>query len=510
MGEIKKLLFTHGFITKDGAEYGAMSTEEREKKLSELTDEEKNNLYNYADVELLETADGYFSETNYPSSLGHLRIVWESAAHGVEEQYFWVLEHLKQDRGFAQVIKITDLYAASEASAFWGNQQQRISAQQNNAQGLLANIGKFVKELFQMVRELRIIDERLDMYENWNAKQEDGSYKRSKAADVTLKSLFTDQVEGGTKNPQSVFGLASTVGFAILPDLFFNTHVYSTEEMEKTVEELDVNVAVKNMLKRKLYQFLIWREKTHKELLNRRRFNVSYLRQHWAIIQTYMSWAKPYLKNLKRIQMRQDIDEDPTIISSFDQSITEVEILAKHQPKGAIWPVLIVNFTFRTRPDMNIRKEYQQGPSHMGRLEINFRSYAWTEQQIQSYKAMRAQEDLELLGMLDSSLVAVMEGLGDDFKRYLEEIDPAKKKEEKKEDKKKKGAYKQDVLDTLDPFVAIFGGFGEMFSIFVPRKGPKKKAQPKGGDIAGAQAVAKNQMYLSWQVFKKAKKMIAW
>ncbi len=509
MGETRKLLFTHGFISKSGAEYAAMTKKEREKKLKQAGEEGKQDLYGHADVELLETADGYFSETNYPNSLGHLKLVWESGHTGVEDSYFWMLEHLRQDRGFTHIIKITDLYAASEASAFWGNQQQRISAQQNNAQGLLANIGKFVKELFQMVRELRIIDERLEMYEAWSRKQEDGSYKRSKAADVTLKSLFTDQVEGGTKNPQSVFGLATTVGFTILPDLFFNTHVYSVDEMEKRVEELDVNTSVKNMLKRKLYQFLIWREKTHKELANRRRFNISYLRQHWSIIQTYMSWAKPYLKNLKRIQMRQDIDEDPTIISSFDQSITEVEILAKHAPKGNVWPVVIINFTFRTRPDMNIRKEYQQGPSHMGRLEMNFRSYAWTEEKIQAYKQMRAEEDLELLGMLDSSLVAVMDGLGDDFKRYLEEIDPAKV-EETKDEKKKKRAHKQDIIDTFDPFIAIFGGFGEMFSIFVPRKSARKASGPKTGDVKGAEGIAKTQMFLSWHIFKKAKKMIAW
>lgn len=508
MGEHKKLLFTHGFIKKSGAEYAHLSTEERKKKLKALSEDQRSNLYEYADVEVIETSDSYFSETTYPESLGHLRLVWEAAHTGVEESYFWVLEHMKQDRGFTHVIKITDLYAASEASAFWGNQQQRISAQQNNAQGLLANIGKFVKELFQMVRELRIIDERLDMYESWNKKQQDGTYKRSKAADITLKSLFTDQVEGGTKNPQSVFGLASTVGFAILPDLFFNTHVYDTDEMEKTVEDMDINTSVKNMLKRKLYQFLVWREKTHKELLNRRKFNVSYLRQHWGIIQTYMSWAKPYLKNLKRIQMRQDIDEDPSIVSSFDQSIQEVEILAKHAPKGNVWPVVIVNFTFRTRPDMNIRKEYQQGPTHMGRIEMNFRSYAWTDKQIQNYKAMRAAEDLELLGLLDQSLVDVMEGLGDDFKHYLDEIDPADEKTPKKENTKR--AYKQDLQDTLDPFIAVLGGFGELFSIFVPRKGPKKKSGPKTGDVKGAQGVAKTQMFLLWHIFKKSKRMIAW
>jgi len=510
MGEMKKLLFTHGFIKPSGAEFHSLSVKEREKKLKELSEEQRQELFGHADIEIIETSDSYFSETSYPNSLGHLRLVWEAAHSGVEETYFWVLEHMKQDRGFAHVIKITDLYAASEASAFWGNQQQRISAQQNQAQGLLANIGKFVKELFQMVRELRIIDERLEMYEAWNRKLEDGTYKRSKAADVTLKSLFTDQVEGGTKNPQSVFGLASTVGFTILPDLFFNTQVYSVDEMERTVEEMDVNTSIKNMLKRKLYQFIIWKEKTHVELVNRRKFNVSYLRQHWGIIQTYMGWAKPYLKNLKRIQMRQDLDEDPSIVSSFDQSVTEVEILGKHSQKGGAWAVVIVNFTFRTRPDMNIRKEYQQGPSHMGRIEMNFRSYAWTDEQIANYKAMRAAEDFELLGMLDSSLADVMQGLGDDFKNYLEEIDPAQKEVVTDAKKKQKSAYGKDLADTLDPFIAIFGGFGEMFSLFVPRKSPTKKKSVKEDDVKSAQGVAKQQMFLVWHIFKKAKKMIAW
>src|SRR5262249_54871452 len=132
------------------------------------------------------------------------------------------------------------------------------------------------------------------------------SPQHSHAADVTLKSIFTDLVEGGTKNPQSVFGLASQVNFTLLPDLFFNTYIAHKGDVDRTVDGMAYNKSVKAVLKRKLYQYLIWKDKTYSELITRRNFNVKYLRQHWTIIKMYMQWVKPYLRNIQRLTMQQD------------------------------------------------------------------------------------------------------------------------------------------------------------------------------------------------------------
>lgn len=503
--EYKELLFKHGFV--DNPQYKGMSKEQREELLARKDPSGKTykKLLKQVPLDVVETADNKFTETPYPESASHFRLVHESPNSSLEEGYFWTLEHMRQDRGFFDIIKIQDAYASSAASAFWGNQQQRITAQQNQAQGLLANIGKFVKELFQMVRELRIIDERLDAYENW---------KESDSADVTLKSIFTDQVEGGTKNPQSVFGLANNVGFTILPDLFFNTKVYDVQELDKTIKDMEYNENVKNVLRRKLYQFITWKQKTHAELRQRRSFNLKYLRQHWGIIKMYMNWAKPALRNIKQLQMREDLDDDPELINSFDTNLTEVEVLAKHRnDKNGVYPVLVLTFNFRTRPEMSVRKEYQQGPAHMGRLSIDFRSYAWTQEEIDAYKSMREEESFELLGLLDDSLKDVMDALGDDFKKYLDEKEKAEPDYDPEPgDKKSLLARAGERGSMLEPFIAVAQGFGEILSLAAPASTKQKKQSkgPKKSDREDAIGTAKTQLFLMWHIYKKAHRMISW
>jgi hypothetical protein len=187
---VKKQLLKHGFSTDP-----TIANMKHEERLEYFKEHNPKNFLKTVKLDKIEVADNHYQVTEYPESGSYFRLVHESPNSSLEEGYFWVLEHLRQDRGFYDIIKVTDTYASSESSALWGNQQQRLSAQQNQAQGLLANIGKFVKELFQMIRELRILDERLDAYNHW---------EESNSADVTLKSIFTDQVEGGAKNPQSV------------------------------------------------------------------------------------------------------------------------------------------------------------------------------------------------------------------------------------------------------------------------------------------------------------------
>ncbi len=493
-------LFVHGFLRKGyDEELVGKTASERKKKLKNADPDTKKKLLSYVDEEILEIADEYFSQSGYPNSIAYYKLVHESPTLSLENAYFWIMEHMRLDRGFFDIVKVYDEYSASEASAFWGNQQQRINAQQNQVQGLLANIGKFVKELFQMVRELRIIEERLHAYEHW---------KESKSADITLKSIFTDLVEGGTKSPQSVFGLAQTVGFTILPDLFFNTHVYSVKELDDTLKEMTYNTSVKNVLRRKLYQFIQWKEKTHVELKNRRRFNIKYLRQHMGIIQTYMRWAKPYLRNVQRLQMR-DMTKDPEVVSSFDTNLQEVELIFKKKPKQGVYPVVLVSFRFRSRPEMAVRREYQQGPAHMGRLQMDFRAYAWTDKDIERYKELRHQEDLELIGLLDAQLADVMEELGDDLMRYIKEKeDELPKEDEKKESTKKPSVSSQGAIE---PFIALFGGFADMFNMFIPaRKISSKSSGPTSDAYSAAGSTAAKQCGLLWHIYKKAHRLISW
>jgi hypothetical protein len=518
----EQLLVMYGFVRQHHKDdwkgrVGKYNTEaKRRQAVKKLS---KDTIEKWADREKTEVVDEAFSLTDYPGNGIRYRIIFESATEGIEESYFNVLELARSQFGMPVVHKVSDYFTASENSAFFGNSQQRLGIQQDRVQQFLGNIGKFVKELFQMVRELRIIDERLAIYEasggltlmdhGQKKKDEHGhavsAVKRSHAADVTLKSIFTDLVEGGTKNPQSVFGLASQVNFTLLPDLFFNEYVDDKDQVDAVVDRMQYNKSLKAVLKRKLYQYLVWKEKTYHELVHRKRFNLKYLRQHWAIIQMYMKWAKPYLRNIERLTMNQGQFESPDIIAAFETSVVEVEFIAtKPKAKDGYYPIVLASFFFRTRPDMSVRKEYQQGPAHLGRMDLNIRAYAWTEEQLAAYRNMKKREEIELLGLLDGSLSAIMESLGEDFEVYLaaageeivhDEPEPADKP-------KQEGA--------LAPFVSVAKGVKEMVEAFLPTGGGHDDHDHGHNSPKSAMGDATRVAGLIYTTFKKQKRMITW
>ncbi len=485
-----------------------MNKEKKEKILNSLVEQNKISQEEAEELkkpEVVEKSLGYYLETNYPDPLNRYYFVYESFQNSIEEMYFWIMNHLKDDLGFTEVEKIKDIFAASEQSAFFGVSQQRLSIQQDRISQFLATIGKMTKELFQLVRELRIIDERLELYLR--------SEKGDNAAEISLKGYWIDLVEGGSKNPASVYGMAVQVGFATLPDLFFAAPAaLKSEDVDKYVDKLDFNRKVKEVLKRKLKTFLIWKEQTKKELDTRRKFTIKYLRQHFLIIKTYMSWVKPYLMNVKRMTLDESKMISADLIGAFEGSVIEIEILCKGKKEGRYYPVILAHWFYRTRPSMAYQQEgYQRGPIHVGRAEMTLRCYSWSEDQINAYKKLKEEEDLELIGSIDESLKEAMDALGDDLKKYLEESgEKFEKEEEKKEEKK-------PTQSILEPFTSVFKGFAEIGKAFLPQQTKKKEKKPSKAQIQEnkdnkkkAASTAKKQMYNAYKNYKKAHGFIHW
>lgn len=407
--------------------------------------------------------------TGFPKPDHRYQLILESFNQSIEESYFWVLDHLKHTLGFPEIEKITDIFAASEQSSFFGVAWQRVGLQQDKVSQFLATVGKMVKELFQLVRELRIIDERLTYYY--------ASIKREKgweSAEITLKGIWIDLVEQGSKNPSSVYGMARELHFITLPDLFFSIHPQTGGEVDGMVDKLvQFNRKVREVLKRKLRSYIEWKKQTKKELEVRRRFTLKYLKQHFDIIRMYISWVKPYLKNIKRLQTA-DRSKSPDIISAFEGSVIEIELLAKklpskfevkeepHQNKK-VYTCMLINFDYRTRPQMSYQQEYQRGPLHLGRLQLTMRGYAWSEEEINRYIKMKEKEDMQLIMDVDSSVKNAMEALGEELEHYLEE---ASKRDTREEEK---AAPAPPLQSPLTPFVGVFKGFIEIFSPLIPK-----------------------------------------
>ena len=108
-----------------------------------------------------------------------------------------------------------------------------------------------VKELFQLVRELRILDERIAYYKGAEEQLTKPLGQRRKSDEITLKGMFIDLVQGGAKSAASVYGMARELEFTTLPDLFFDAPPFkSVDEMEDYVNKLEFNKKVLEVLKK--------------------------------------------------------------------------------------------------------------------------------------------------------------------------------------------------------------------------------------------------------------------
>ncbi len=519
------------------------------------------------DEEEAEISLDVLMKTGFPRPYLRHRILYEAINAYVEESYFWILDHLKHDWAFTHFDKITDIFAASEQSAFFGVSEQRLGLQQDKAAQYLRGISEMLKALFQIVRELRIIDERISYYENtFERKTEDEAV----GSEITLKGIWIDQVEGGVKNASSVYGLAQTVGFSILPDLFFRVRVgdsglhkiedYGAQEkkMNEVILEIDrkveaitgFNEKVKEVLKRKLTQYYTWKLRTYRELTARKNFTLKYLRQHYDTIKLYTGWIKPYLRNIKRLQLDEGKIRSADLVSAFEGAMVEIEILCRKMRKASpfalkgtegfskYFPCMIIHFVYRTTPSMTYTAEgYQRGPAHTGKFDFTIRAYAWTEEEMENYRRMREEEDLELLGSIDDSIKAAMDSLGDELKAYLmlggeeiydqekkwltgkdiaelKKLSPAERIKKMRELRQARERKEQKEETVLDPFKNVLFGLRDMAALFVKLPSftsPQKEDHVKiANEISGIQRWLRIAVYQTYKNYKKAHGFIQW
>ena len=451
-------------------------------------------------------AYGAYVKTGFPRPYRRYRLVYESQAASLEHTYFWVYNHAVQDMGFGDVVKTLDTFSASENSSFWGLTEQRKGIQQDKAAQYLQVIGRMTQDLFKLVREIRILKERLLLY--------DGASKGRQADDIALKGLWVDFAQsGGRQGAMNIYTMAQQLGFGTLPDLFFSTFVKPGDDVAKVVDEKckEFNDKVREVLKRTLASYLAWRVETDKEMRVRERFTIKYLRQHWAAIRMYISWIKPYLRNVQKLSNPTD-DTDPQLISSFEGALMEIEFLArKASRKGGPAATLLATFRYRVRPQLQFQAEYQRGAVHVGRVEFTLRTYGWTDDQVKKYLQYREKETLQLIGMVDSSLKDALDALGDELLQYLKEAgeDVAPLHPKKAEEREKPPR-----VNMFEPFTALLDGFKELATL--PFEGLKESV-PRNGGVSGTsygdKKNAEGAAGSGFQIFKNYKKahgMPAW
>jgi len=493
------------------------------KKRDELRDSGKDKafdeaLQDIADHEWLEISRNQVMLSDYPNPVNRYYISLESWNNSIEPYYFWCINFLGEI-GFPIVDKITDVFTAAEHSSFYGAAGQRLGLAQDKVGQYMATIGKMIKDLFQLVRELRWIDERLEHYCKAFGEDKDGnkikvSLEDQRSADLVLKGLWVDLVDGvvsGQRTGSNLFTMAQQVQFTVLPDLFFNTYIKEGDDIGKFVETQykdAYNPIVRNTLSRKLQSYYAWRRSTFSEIKNRRTFTLKYLNQHYQVIRMYIQWVKPYIKHIERLTGNTDILDNPRIISAFETSMIEIEVLARMRPEGnqKHFVCILLHFEYTTKPSMQYPGDggYHRGPVHVGSTRITWRSYAWSDEQIKAYKQMREKQDLELLSSIDNSLISAMEALGDDLMDYLAEAQQThlEKKEAPEEEAKLPGM--------LDPLASVGRGAKEVFGVdwkkIVKGVFPPAKASGPSPPISEARKLC----WTHYNIFKKAHGLLAW
>ncbi len=517
MSEGSKRLIRFGFykknFKKDYPNWGKLKDEEKQAILDKMNDDDAEK---YADHDELEIARDQIMLMDYPKAENKYFLIYEVPHESIEPIYYWCLGNIQHDLGYPIVNKITDIFTAAEHSSFYGASAQRLGLAQDKVTQYLATIGKMIKDMFQLVRELRWIDERKKYYED--------AEKGYEGAEIALKGLWTDMVDGvvgGQRTSSNIFVMAQQLQFASLPDIFFSIPVTKAavqleagkpieSVIDKVVEQRagGFNKELRNILKRKLYQFLIWKNETWKEIQTRKRFTLEYLKQHHAVIRMYMSWVKPYLAHIKKLGADLDKIKEPELIAAFEGALIEIEILAQKLPgpKKDVYSCLLATLQYRTRPQMAFAQEggFHRGPLHQGETKLFLRAYAWTQKEIDNFIKMKEDEDFALISSIDSSLKAAMDALGDDLKNYLAEAEGLHKKKEEAKPVKQPGLF--------EPFAQIGKGFAETFTAVLPKKGKKKGPSEKEieEERPGAKKRAVGDCWATYKIFKKAHRLLTW
>lgn len=484
--------------------------------------------------------------TGYPKPNKKFRLNYQSENYSVEEMYFWMIGHALEARSMPYIQKITDMFAASQGSTIFGDLGQRLTAMQNQASQLLMTTNNMIKDLFKKVRDMRKLRERLSYYKKSSYSKEFSDRKKeaAHAAENTLKDLWITLVEGGGENPGSVYGMARKVDFVVLPDLFFQAPPLKEDEIKKYCKELDFNPAVKLALERKMYQFYIWKKGTGEELKFKENMLKKSIYQHYQNIKLYLNWIKPYIKNSQQLTMNSDLMDAYGIISSFQTSMVEIEVMV-HQPikkvkysneklgkkeEEMFHAVILMHFLYETSPEMNFhaKDSYQQkGPSHVGRVSATLRSYGWTEKEMENYKKLRMDEEVDLMKAIDYSLVQDVDNYGHDLKEIINEVEKdlnlTLSGKQEKEEKEKTAVEKQKELQEKikqyrkemgGPFKDVLKGVKEL--VYDPFANSKTNADYeayKNNLKAARSSAAKHASFVAWQVYKnykKAHKMVTW
>ena len=411
------------------------------------------------------------------SFVNKYEIELDSFTTSIEPYYFWLVDFLKNALKY-NVEKHKEELAASVVSQFFGEMSARKQHLERSGMEIVGTINTVIKSIINLLYDLREFDRRLDVYKDLHS----SNSKDKEGARFALKRIWMDEVDV-RKGGASILGMSQAAqgpGFATLRDGFMMAN--NQEDLAK----IDLNERVKNVLKGRITEYNKWEKESEKELTQRRKIELTYLKSQVEGLRLYTLWAKPYLKAAQMLSFKDPTVTDAELIQAFDQNLIEIvvrgnkktylkdivapgsfpkkfnEPLMKESPFPSLieprvytkkemeamksaksgpfaYSIIELRFVWRTKPAMVSQAQTGGAFRQIGNLKIQFIGYVMTPKEYESLKRQEEYEAMKFIeGMTTESLVSMREEL----EKYLGEIDIEQEKKEKK---------KAPLLDRLFP-----------------------------------------------------------
>ena len=424
---------------------------------------------------------------------------YDSISEGVEPIYFWILDFMRDSPPSGlkldDVKKTGELFEASAGSSYYGEMGSRATVMQQRAGEMLKQVNTVVRSVLNLVYDLKEFKIRLGTYDKLHSTKKDDVLEGK----LALKGIWMDQVDI-KKGLGSINNLAQKLNFVTIRDAFMQ--VNSVEDIKK----LDLNERVKNILTRKIDEYISWEKYSEEELRKRHNIEKGYLKTQVDSLKLYTKWAKPYLKAAAKLGMHEF--KSPDIVAAFNNLQMELDITGRKEVKPEsvhesfkkikldkkYYAVLDVQLKFRSIPQQ-VRTEKGQHYVQGGRADVYFRSYALSDEDMKILDDYEVYEDFDLIQNLTEVSLKELEK---DIDNIFEE------------DKKKEEAEKEEVKFT-SPFKGLGKGFKEIFGI----SGGVFKFKGKEGFAEGemkkaTEEKAKDLCFILYDVYKKAHGMLTW
>lgn len=443
-----------------------------------------------------------------------------STTDSVEPFYFWLIDFMKNALRY-EPEKVEEQMGASVVSGFFGEMAARREKLEEQGMKYVATINTVVKSIVNLLYDLREFDRRIAVYDE--IKSDDP--EKTESGELALRRIWMDEVDI-RKGGASINNLSATRGleFVTLRDAFMMAKDASS------INEMDLNERVKRILKGRVVEYIKWKDESEKELRQRRKIELTYLKAQVESLRLYTLWAKPYLKAAQMLQFKDTKMGDPNLVQAFDQNYIEItvrgvrkfylkefltpganvfsysppEMLTKKQQdslrKARVGSyalgILELKFTYRARPYMMYNPgEQQRHPVSLGKMNIEFRGYAMREDE---YEQLKKQEEIEALKFIEGITKESLEALREDIAKYVGELEEEKKQKEEKQ---------APILDRL-----IFGmpSAGGVKGTATPLFGSGEYILEERAKALARNFVAKKSLYDLYDIFKKAHGLLAY